>query len=54
MESKESQLDVWYKTQETHEQLAVGIKTSRTFARTLGLLDEIEKKVDGIDREAGK
>ncbi|CAF9937440.1 hypothetical protein IMSHALPRED_011139 [Imshaugia aleurites] len=46
-----SQLDEWYKTKETHEQLAVGEKTSRSFAKTLGFLDEIEKKVDGKTHE---
>ncbi|KAF6232222.1 hypothetical protein HO173_009605 [Letharia columbiana] len=49
-EPKGSQLDEWYKTQETHEQLVVGEKTSRTFAKTLGFLEEIEEKVDGDDR----
>lgn len=52
MKLKESRLDEWYKTQETHEQLAVGEKTSRTFAKTLGFLEEMEKKVDGDEREA--
>ena len=48
---KGSQLEEWYKTQETHEQLVVGTKTSRSFAGTLGFLEEIEKKVDGNDEE---
>lgn len=48
---KGSQLEEWYKTQETHEQLAVGTKTSRSFAGTLCSLEEIEKKVDGDDEE---
>lgn len=42
----------WYKTKETHEQLAVGQKTSRSLAKTMSFLKEIEKKVDGNDKEA--
>ena len=44
---KEPQLQEWVKTEETHEQLAVGKKTSRSFAETLGFLEEMEKKVGG-------
>ena len=29
----------------------VGKKTSRSFAKTLGFLEEMEKKVDGNDEE---
>lgn len=47
---KGSQLDHWYREEETHEQMAVGQKTSRTFARTLGLLEEMEKRVNGDGR----
>ena len=36
---------------ETHEQLAVGENTSRSFAKTLGFLEEIERKVHGDNRE---
>lgn len=51
MELEGSQLKEWYKTKETHEQLAVGEKTSRTFAKTLGFLEEMEKKVHDDDRK---
>lgn len=51
-EPKGSRLDEWYKTRETHEELAVGEKTSRTFAKTLGFLEKIDKKVGGNDKEA--
>lgn len=51
-EPKGPQLKEWYKTHETHEQLAVGKKTSRSFARTLGFLEEMEKKVNGHGDEA--
>ena len=44
-----SQLNEWYKTEETHEQSAVGNKTSRSFAQTLGFLEEMEKRIDGDD-----
>lgn len=49
--SERSQLDEWYKTDETHEQLAVGENTSRSCAKTLGFLEEIERKVDGDNKE---
>ena len=47
------QLKEWCKTKETHEQLAVGKKTSRSFAQTLGFLEEMERNIDGDDAEAG-
>ena len=43
---KGTQLKEWFKTEETHEQLAAGKKTSRSFAKTLGFLEEMEKKID--------
>lgn len=46
------QLKEWCKTKETHEQLAVGKKTSRSFAQTLGFLEEMEKRIDGDDAYA--
>ena len=46
------QLKEWFKTPETHEQLAVGEETSRSEAKTRGFLQEIEKKVNGNKREA--
>ena len=49
---KGSQLKEWCKTQETHEQLVVGKKTSRSFAQTLGFLEEMEEKVEGNEEEA--
>lgn len=52
MELSASQLKEWYKTQETHEQLAVGEKTSRSFAKTLGFLEEIDKRMHDNHGEA--
>ncbi|CAF9934768.1 MAG: hypothetical protein ALECFALPRED_006080 [Alectoria fallacina] len=40
-------LSVWLSKPETHEQAVVGEKTSRTFAKTMNFLEEMEKKVDG-------
>lgn len=48
-----SQLDKWSRKQETHEQMVVGQRTSRTFAKTLGFLEEMEKRVGGDGREGG-
>ena len=32
---------------ETHEQAVLGEKTSRSFAKTMHFLEEMEKRVDG-------
>ena len=45
------QLKDWYEKHETHEQLAVGEKTSRTFAKTIGFLEGIEKKMNSTGGE---
>ena len=47
------QLKEWCKTKETHEQSAVGKKTSRSFAQTLGFLEEMENRIDGDDAGVG-
>ena len=49
---KGPQLKEWYKTPETHEQLAVGEKPSRSVDKTLDFLKEMEKKVKGNEGEA--
>ena len=44
------QLDVWLGRPETHEQAMVGERTSRTFAKTMHFLEEIERKADGVTK----
>lgn len=46
----ETQIDVWKKTQETHEQLAVGQGTSRDFKDTQEFVNDMEKRVLGMRR----
>lgn len=41
------QLDTWLSKTETHEQVVIGEKTSRSFAKTLHFLEEMEKRVAG-------
>lgn len=44
---KSYQLNAWLKRPESHEQAMMGEKTSRTFAKTMSFLEEMEKRVDG-------
>ncbi|CAF9937422.1 hypothetical protein IMSHALPRED_011133 [Imshaugia aleurites] len=44
---KANQLEAWLKRPESHEQAMMGKKTSRTFAKTMNFLEEMEKRVDG-------
>lgn len=41
------QLDVWSRTKETHEQVAVGEKSSRKTANTIVFLDKTGQKIEG-------
>lgn len=41
----------WFKTPESHEQLAVGETTSRSISKTKDFLKEMEKKVNGNGNE---
>ena len=44
---KTYQLETWLNKPETHEQAMMGEKTTRTFAKTMNFLEEMEKRVDG-------
>lgn len=41
------QLKTWLSKPETHEQVVVGEKTSRSFAKTMHFLEEMEKTLAG-------
>ena len=41
-----SQLDIWCEKSETHEQLAVGLKTSRSEEKTKKSLDEVQAMME--------
>ena len=42
-----AQLDAWRKTAQTHEQAAVGQRTSRSRKKTKKGLRELEQRIDG-------
>jgi len=46
-EHKRSQLDEWLKDPQSHEQLALGQKTSRASQQITTFLNDIETKVEG-------
>lgn len=47
MVEEKPQLDVWYEEQHTHEQLALGNKTSRIGREIEEFLKDVEESVDG-------
>lgn len=43
---KKPQLEAWLEKTETHEQMIAGHKSSRSFARTMHLLEETDEKLE--------
>lgn len=52
--SKHPQLDSWRKTKETHEEVAVGKKSSRKTANTIVFLDNTGQRIEGGARGTGR